>query len=52
LTAIFTKRFRPAPQLPVGYELSIKTKKGMTVRDIVRTIHQGKRKMIKEAKKL
>lgn len=50
-TAIFTKRYHPAPHLPVGWEYEIRVRGEITARDIAKTLVSAKRKLLTEARK-
>jgi len=47
LTASFTKKNRPFPALPVGYEVTIRMEgsKEISFRDVVKSIAEGKRQL-------
>lgn len=42
-TAIFERKFYPAPNLPVGFEMTIEIKNGPTLCEVVRSISHGRR---------
>ena len=46
LTATFAKKYRPMPMLPVGYELTVRVKGRVTLKKVVKSIAEGKRRML------
>lgn len=49
-TAIFTKKYYPAPNLPVGFEMSVSVKGKVAFKQIVKNITEGRKKLLKEFK--
>jgi len=47
-TAIFTPKYYPAPFLPRGYQIVVKFKGRPTLTQIVRTIAEGRQKILQE----
>lgn len=44
-TVHFIKKYRPAPHMPVGYQMTVMPKKGKSVHYVVRSITEGKQKL-------
>lgn len=50
VTATFTKKYHPAPNLPVGFMVSFSIKGKPSLKVIVKNITQGKRRMVTAAR--
>lgn len=51
MTATFTKKYYPMPNLPKGFEMSFQYRGSKPLKTVVRNITEGRQKLLKEASK-
>ena len=45
-TAVFTPKYYPAPYLPRGFQLTIRVKGRPTIKQVVKSVMEGRRKLL------